>query len=88
MNINKEEQRILASLEAGEWQSIENVTEEINRYRSYAANQLGKSVEIVLSNEDYDRLTRLADSFGKSTEGLSQEILLKFLNGELIEKIA
>ena len=88
MNINKEEQRILASLEAGEWQSIENVTEEINCYRSYAANQLGKSVEIVLSNEDYDRLTRLADSFGKSTEGLSQEILLKFLNGELIEKIA
>ena len=88
MNINKEEQRILASLEAGEWQSVENVTEEINRYRSYAANQLGKSVEIVLSNEDYDRLTRLADSFGKSTEGLSQEILLKFLNGELIEKIA
>ena len=88
MAINKEEQRILASLEAGEWQSVENVTEEINRYRSYAANQLGKSVEIVLSNEDYDRLTRLADSFGKSTEGLSQEILLKFLNGELIEKIA
>lgn len=87
MASDKEEQRILASLEAGEWQSVEDVTDETNRYRSYAANQLGKSVEIVLSNKDYDRLSSLAQDSGKSTKSLTQEILLKFLRGELIEKI-
>lgn len=88
MAIDKEEQRILASLEAGEWRSVENVTDETNRYHSYAANQLGKSVEIVLSNEDYGRLSSLAQDSGKSTKSLTQEILLKFLNGELVKKIS
>ena len=88
MAIDPEDQKILDSLEAEEWQYIENVTEEMTRYRSYAANQLGKSVKIVLSNEDCDRLTSLARNSGKSTENLTQEILFKFLNGELVKKIS
>lgn len=88
MPINDEEKEILASLEAEEWQSIDNVTEEMTRYRSYVTNQLAKSINIVLSNDDYNRLAHLAGNSGKSTEKLSQEILLKFLNGELTEKIA
>ena len=86
MSINQEEQDIVTGLEAGEWQSVKNVTEEINRYRTLAANQLGKPVEIVLSNIDYKRLADLADVAGKSTESLTHEILLKFLDGELIDK--
>lgn len=88
MTLNAEDQKILDSLEAEKWQSIENVTEEMTRYRSYAANQLSKSVKIVLSDEDYNRLTRLAGGSGKSSEELSREILHKFLNGELIKKTA
>ena len=85
--LNQEEKDLLNSVENEEWQSIDNVSEEIKRYQNYAKHQINeKRIEIILSVEDNQKIQELANKLGQTIPNLTQEILHKYLQGELIEK--
>jgi len=46
IRLNKEEKEILASFEKGEWKSIENLEQEIKRYKEYAKRTFKKDKRI------------------------------------------
>ncbi len=58
----KEEQALLESIENGEWQSVENLEEEVAKARAAARNFLKKDtrVNIRISSSDLDRIKRMA----------------------------
>ena len=86
-SLNPEEKELLASVEKGEWESIENISQEIKRYQNYARHQINQQkVELTLSVEDSQKMQKLSQQLGKSITNLSQEILHKYLHGELIER--
>ena len=86
-SLNPEEKELLASVEKGEWESVENISQEIKRYQNYARHQINQQkVELILSVEDSQKMQKLSQQLGKSITNLSQEILHKYLHGELIER--
>jgi len=87
-NLNQEEKELLNSVENDEWDSIKNVEIAKNIYQSYAQEYLQKSVKVILSQEDQEKLTALADRLGTSPSNLTGEIVHKYLQGLLIEKTA
>lgn len=86
-SLNPEEKELLTSVEKGEWESVENISQEIKRYQNYARHQINQQkVELTLSVEDSQKIQKLSQQLGKSITNLSQEILHKYLHGELIER--
>ena len=86
-SLNPEEKELLESVEKGEWESVENISQEIKRYQNYARHQINQQkVELTLSLEDSQKMQKLSQQLGKSITNLSQEILHKYLHGELIER--
>lgn len=86
-SLNPEEKELLESVEKGEWESVENISQEIKRYQNYARHQKNQQrVELTLSIEDSQKMQKLSQQLGKSITNLSQEILHKYLHGELIER--
>lgn len=86
-SLNPEEKELLNSVEQDEWKSIDNLTEEIHRYQTYASHQINQQkIEIILSVEDIQKIQELSNQLGQSISKLSQEILHKYLQGELIER--
>jgi hypothetical protein len=86
-SLNPEEKELLESVEKGEWESVENISQEIKRYQNYARHQINQQkVELILSVEDSQKMQKLSQQLGKSITNLSQEILHKYLHGELIER--
>jgi hypothetical protein len=86
-SLSPEEKELLASVEKGEWESVENISQEIKRYQNYARHQINQQkVELTLSVEDSQKMQKLSQQLGKSITNLSQEILHKYLHGELIER--
>lgn len=86
-SLNPEEKELLESVEKGEWESVENISQEIKRYENYARHQKNQQkVELTLSVEDSQKMQKLSQQLGKSITNLSQEILHKYLHGELIER--
>jgi len=86
-SLNPEEKELLESVEKGEWESVENISQEIKRYQNYAKHQINQQkVELTLSIEDSQKMQKLSQQLGKSITNLSQEILHKYLHGELIER--
>ena len=87
-NLDREEQDLLNSVENNEWQSLNNVEEAKLRYKNYAQNQLNETrFSITLNFEDAEKINQLANQSGKSVTRVSEEILHKYLEGKLIEKI-
>ena len=87
-NLDREEQDLLNSVENNEWQSINNVSEAKLRYKNYAQNQFNETrFSITLNFEDAEKINQLANQSGKSVTRVSEEILHKYLEGKLIEKI-
>lgn len=87
-NLDREEQDLLNSVENNEWQSINNVSDAIVRYKKYAQNQLNEMrFSITLNSEDAEKINQLANQSGKSVTRVSEEILHKYLQGNLTEKI-
>ena len=82
--LNPEEKNILNSVEQDEWQSVDNISDEISRYQAYANHQI--KIEVILSIEDAEKIKKLSKQLGQSISNLSREILHKYLQGELIEK--
>jgi predicted DNA binding CopG/RHH family protein len=88
--LDPEEQDMLASFEAGEWQSVPNLPSEIERYRQQARATLKKDrrVNIRLSAGDLEAIQRRAVEEGIPYQTLMASILHKYASGRLVERPA
>ncbi len=86
--LDQEEQELLASFEAGEWQPVANAPSEIERYRQYARATLKKDrrVNIRLSAGDLEAIQRRAVEEGIPYQTLMASILHKYVSGRLVEQ--
>lgn len=85
VQLDKEEQEMLESVEAGEWKTVDNLEEEIAKARAAARNFLKKDtrVNIRISSSDLDRLKRMAAYEGLPYQTLMASILHKYAAGHL-----
>jgi predicted DNA binding CopG/RHH family protein len=88
MKMTKEEERILDSVEKGEWKRIPNFNREAARYREAARATLRKDkrVNIRMTERDLVRLQKTAVHEGLPYQTLISSILHKYINGQLTEK--
>jgi predicted DNA binding CopG/RHH family protein len=87
LDLDEEERELLASIENDEWVSIPNEKEEIFRLRQMAiADRSRQKIEVNLSLQDTNEIYNLAEQLGISVSTIVQEIMHKYLRGELIEK--
>lgn len=85
--LNSEEKDLLQSVENNEWTSIEDFSQEKQRYQNSAQEQLAqKGIEFILSPEDTQKIQDLASQLHQSIPSLTRDILHKYLQGELVEK--
>jgi len=65
-------------LKKKEWESVENLSQEMKRYQTYASNQINQQkIEVTLSVEDSQKFQELSEQLGQSVSNLSQESLHK-----------
>ena len=87
LNLDQEEQDLLESIENGDWVSIPNVKSEIQRFQEIAKQQIEmQKLELQISKQDSDRIYNLANRLGLSVTNFAQDIIHKYLQGELVEK--
>jgi len=88
-DLNKEEQELLQSLENDEWESVENLQEEIQLHQNIATNTLRKDkrINIRLSSNDLEALKTNAVELGLPYQTLVSSILHQYASGRLIQKI-
>jgi predicted DNA binding CopG/RHH family protein len=86
--LDQEEQELLASFEAGEWQSVSDASSEIERYQQYARATLKKDrrVNIRLSVSDLEAIQRRAAEEGLPYQTLMASVLHKYAAGRLVER--
>ncbi|WP_017303954.1 hypothetical protein [Spirulina subsalsa] len=79
--LDQEERDLLASVEGGEWRSIPNSREAIQRYQIYAQQQLNLWAEVndELSEQDMKRLDSLAQKMRTSVPQLMVGIIRQYL---------
>ncbi len=82
-NLNKEENQLLASIEAGEWVSEGNV----ESYKLAAKNHFKKDQRISLriSEHDLKSVQKKAISEGLPYQTLITSLIHKYLTGKLVE---
>ncbi len=87
--LDQEEQELLASFEAGEWQPVANAPAEIERYRQHARATLKKDrrVNIRLSASDLEAIQRKAAEEGIPYQTLMASVLHKYAAGRLFEGV-
>lgn len=86
LDLDEEERELLASIENDEWVSIPNEKEEIFRLRQMAiADRSKQKIEVNLSLQDTGKIHNLAEQLGISVSAVVQEVMHKYLGGELIE---
>lgn len=85
--LSSEERELLASIEAGEWESVPDVQEEIERHRQVARTTLRKDrrVNIRISSKDLEDIRTLAVEDGIPYQTLMASVLHKYVTGRLIE---
>jgi len=87
LNLDQEEQNLLESIENDDWMSISNVKSEMQRFQEIAKQQLEmQKLELQISKQDSDRIYNLANQLGLSVTNFAQDIIHKYLQGELVEK--
>ena len=88
LRLDKEEKDLLDSYERGEWKSVKNLKEEIEKHRGYARQTLKKDkrVNIRISSMVLDELQTRAVEDGMPYQTLISSILHRFVTGKLIEK--
>ncbi len=60
-SLNPEEKELLESVEKEEWGSVDNVSQEIKRYQTYASHQINQQkIEVTLSVEDSQKIQKLS----------------------------
>jgi len=89
-NLNEEESEILDSVESGEWNSVENLEEEISSHQEIAKNTLKKDkrVNLRMSSKDLEAIKTFAVEEGLPYQTLMSSVLHKFITGRLVDKQA
>ena len=86
LDLDEEERELLESIENDEWVSIPNEKDEITRLRQMAiADRSRQKIEVNLSMQDTNEIYDLAEQLGISVSAVVQEVMHKYLEGELIE---
>jgi predicted DNA binding CopG/RHH family protein len=82
--LDVEEQEILDSVESGEWQSVQNLRQEIQRYQRYAQAQLGslEKVSLELPASDFQVLQTIAQQSGISVSLLMASLLHQYVSSQ------
>lgn len=80
-----EEEDILESYEAGEWQSVGKLQREVRRYQDYAATWLeaNRLISLTLSAADYERLKQKAGEAGMSYQALIANLVRQYVAGQI-----
>jgi predicted DNA binding CopG/RHH family protein len=87
LELDEEERELLESIENDKWVSIPNEKEEIKHLQEIARNQLARQrIEVQMSIQDADKIYDLANQFDQSVSSFVQDIIHKYLKGELVEK--
>ncbi len=87
LNLDQEEQNLLESIENDDWVSIPKVKSEIQKFQEIAKQQVEmQKLELQISKQDSDRIYNLANRLGLSVTNFAQDIIHKYLQGELVEK--
>lgn len=88
VKLDKEEQAILASVEAGEWQSVEDQETRKKSYREVAKATFRKDsrVNIRLPKRDVTAIQVKAMEEGIPYQTMMASILHKYVTGRLVEK--
>ncbi|GFE71979.1 hypothetical protein [Chroococcus sp. FPU101] len=88
MTFNEQDEKdLLASVENEEWISVENFSEEKERYQADAQHQIVyQGIKSLLSPEDRQKIEELANQLNQSIPSVTRDILHKYLQGELVEK--
>ncbi len=88
LNLTDEEQDILDSYEAGEWQSVDDKVSEMKTYQEYAraTHKKDRRVNIRISSKNLDAIQKRALEEGIPYQTLISSILHKYVNGRLVER--
>ena len=88
--LKKDEQDLLDSFEAGEWEAVPDQNREMERYRGYAAATFKKDrrINIRISSKDLEALQSRALREGIPYQTLVASILHKYISGHLTDRDA
>jgi predicted DNA binding CopG/RHH family protein len=87
-NLDKDEQELLDSIENDDWVSIPDSKLEIQRFQDIAKRQvLMQKIELKVSLQDCDTIHNLANQLGLSVSDFAENIIHKYLKGELVKKV-
>jgi len=89
-NLDSEEMELLESLESDEWNSVENLENEIQVHQNIAKNTLKKDkrVNLRMSSKDLEAIKTYAVEEGLPYQTLMSSVLHKFVTGRLVDKQA
>ena len=87
-NLDSEEMELLESLESGEWNSVNNVEDEIQTHQNIAKNTLKKDkrVNLRISSKDLEAIKTYAVEEGLPYQTLMSSVLHKFVTGRLVDR--
>lgn len=83
--LDDEERDLIESVERGEWKSVKNLKDEIEKHRQYARNTLRKDsrVNIRISSRDLEALQAKAVEDGMPYQTLMASVLHRYVTGRL-----
>ena len=89
-NLDNEEMELLESLESGEWNSINNLEDEIQIHQNIAKSTLKKDkrVNLRISSKDLEAIKTYAVEEGLPYQTLMSSVLHKFVTGRLVDRQA
>ena len=87
-NLDSEEMELLESLESGEWNSVNNLEDEIQIHQNIAKNTLKKDkrVNLRISSKDLEAIKTYAVEEGLPYQTLMSSVLHKFVTGRLVDR--
>ena len=87
--LDDEENELLQSLESGEWESVDNLQNEIIQHQKVAKNTLRKDkrINIRLSSNDLESLKTKAVEMGLPYQTLVSSVLHQYVTGRLIQRV-
>jgi len=89
-NLESEEIELLESLESGEWNSVNNLEDEIQTHQNIAKSTLKKDkrVNLRMSSKDLEAIKTYAVEEGLPYQTLMSSVLHKFVTGRLVDRQA
>lgn len=88
LKLDAEEKELLASYEADEWQSVDDVAQKVRAYSDYARATFKKDrrVNIRISSKDLAAIQKRALEEGLPYQTLIASVLHKYISGRLVER--